>query len=100
MEEALYEIASLRGFARLSLGEPIPDKTTILKFRRLLEEHDLAEDILKRVNAHMARQGSLLKRGSIVHATIIAAPSSTRNVEGKHDPRCIKRRRTTIRSSA
>jgi transposase, IS5 family len=86
MEEALYEITSLRSFAHLSLGEPIPDETTILNFRHLLEEHDLAEDILKLVNAHLARKGLLLKGGSIVDATIIAAPSSTKNAEGQRDP--------------
>ena len=86
MEEALYEIASLRAFARLSLGEPIPDETTILNFRHLLEANDLADDILKAVNAHLARKGLLLKRGSIVDATIIAAPSSTKNAEGERDP--------------
>jgi IS5 family transposase len=86
MEEALYEIASLRAFARLSLGEPIPDETTILNFRHLLEANDLAEDILKAVNADLARKGLLLKRGSIVDATIIAAPSSTKNAEGERDP--------------
>jgi len=73
MEEALYEIASLRTFAHLSLGESIPDETTILNFRHLLEANDLADDILKAVNAHLARKGLLLKRGSIVDATIIAA---------------------------
>ena len=86
MQEALYEIASLRTFARLSLGEPIPDETTILNFRHLLEANDLAEDILKLVNAHLARKGLLLKRGSIVDATIIAAPSSTKNSSGQRDP--------------
>jgi transposase, IS5 family len=86
MEEALYEIASLRSFARLNLTEPIPDETTILNFRHLLEENDLAEDILKLVNAHLARKGLLLKRGSIVDATIIAAPSSTKNNSGERDP--------------
>jgi IS5 family transposase len=86
MEEALYEIASLRTFAHLSLSEPIPDETTILNFRHLLEEYDLAEDILKLVNAHLARKGLLLKKGSIVDATIIAAPSSTKNAQGKRDP--------------
>jgi IS5 family transposase len=86
MEEALYEIASLRNFAGLNLNEPIPDETTILNFRHLLEENDLAEDILKVVNALLARKGLLLKRGSIVDATIIAAPSSTKNVEGERDP--------------
>jgi IS5 family transposase len=86
MEEALYEIASLRNFARLSLAEPIPDETTILNFRHLLEDNDLADDILKAVNAHLARKGLLLKRGSIVDATIIAAPSSTKNAQGERDP--------------
>jgi IS5 family transposase len=64
MEEALYEIASLRTFGHLSLTEPIPDETTILNFRHLLEENDLAEDILKLVNAHLARKGLLLKKGN------------------------------------
>jgi transposase, IS5 family len=86
MEEALYEIASLRSFAGLTLSGAIPDETTILNFRHLLEEYDLAEDILKQVNAHLTRKGLLLKRGSIVDATIIAAPSSTKNAEGERDP--------------
>ena len=86
MEEALYEIASLRSFARLSLTEPIPDETTILNFRHLLEANDLADDIFKAINALLARKGLLLKHGSIVDATIIAAPSSTKNAEGERDP--------------
>jgi len=86
MEEALYEIASLRTFAGLSLAEAIPDETTILNFRHMLEENDLGEDILKLVNAHLSKQGLLLKRGSIVDATIIAAPSSTKNSTGERDP--------------
>ena len=85
MEEALYEIASLRTFAGLGL-EAIPDETTILNFRHLLEANDLAEDIFKQVNAHLTRKGLLLKRGSIVDATIIAAPSSTKNSTGERDP--------------
>ena len=90
MEEALYEIASLRTFAHLSLAEPIPDETTILNFRHLLEASDLADDILKTVNAHLARKGLLLKRGSIVDATIIAPPSSTKNSSGERDPEMHK----------
>lgn len=86
MEEALYEIASLRTFARLSLTEPIPDETTILNFRHLLEENDLAEDMFKLVNALLARKGLMLKRGSILDATMIAAPSSTKNADGERDP--------------
>ena len=86
MEEALYEIASLRAFAHLTLSEPIPDETTILNFRHMLEESDLAEDIFATVNKHLARKGLLLKKGSIVDATIIAAPSSTKNASGERDP--------------
>jgi len=86
MEEALYEIASLRAFAHLSLGEPIPDETTILNFRHLLEANDLAEEILAAVNKHLERKGLLLRKGSIVDATIIAAPSSTKNKQGERDP--------------
>jgi IS5 family transposase len=93
MEEALYEITPMRAFARLSLTEPIPDETTILNFRHLLETHELAPEILSRVNAYLARKGLLLKRGSIVDATIIAAPSSTKNAEGSAIRRCIRRRR-------
>jgi transposase, IS5 family len=86
MEEALYEIASMRVFAHLSLTQAIPDETTILNFRHLLEQNDLAPEILRVVNAHLARKGLLLKRGSIVDATIIAAPSSTKNATGERDP--------------
>jgi transposase, IS5 family len=86
MEEALYEITPMRVFAHLSLTGPIPDETTILNFRRLLETNELAPEILTRVNAYLTRKGLMLKRGSIVDATIIAAPSSTKNAEGKRDP--------------
>ena len=86
MEEALYEIGSMRGFAGLSLSEPIPDETTILNFRRIIEQNELAPMILDKVNAHLAGKGLMLKRGSIVDATIIAAPSSTKNAQGKRDP--------------
>ena len=86
MEEALYETASMRKFAGLKLSEAIPDETTILNFRHMLEEFDLAEDMLTQVNALLTRKGLLLKRGSIVDATIIAAPSSTKNAKGERDP--------------
>ncbi len=86
MDEALYEIASLRHFAGLKLSEPIPDETTILNSRHMLEEYDLAEDILKQVNAYLARKGLLPKCGRVIDATIIAAPSSTKNEEGKREP--------------
>lgn len=84
MEEALYEIASLRAFARLSLGTAIREETTILNFRHLLEADD--EDILKAVSKHLERKGLLLTRGSIVDATISPAPSSTKNQDGERDP--------------
>lgn len=86
MEEALYEVASMRQFAGLSLTRAIPDETTILNFRRLLEVNDLAVAIFTRINAHLTRQGLLLRRGSMVDATIIAAPSSTKNADGQRDP--------------
>ena len=86
MEEALYEITPMRGFAGLTLTKAIPDETTILNFRHLLEEYELAPEILKRVNAYLTRKGLMLKRGSIVDATIIPAPSSTKNIEGERDP--------------
>jgi IS5 family transposase len=86
MEEALYEVTPMRTFAGLSLDGPIPDETTILHFRRLIEEKDLAPMILDRVNAYLRRKGLLLKRGTLVDATIIAAPSSTKNASGERDP--------------
>ena len=86
-EEALYDIQSMRAFCNLELGrDPIPDETTILNFRHLLEANDLADDILKAVNAHLARKGLLLKTGTVGDATIIAAPSSTKNRDGERDP--------------
>jgi IS5 family transposase len=86
MEEALYEMPVMRRFAHLGGLENIPDETTILNFRRLVETHNLAPQILERVNAHLARKGQSLKAGTIVDATIIAAPSSTKNKDGERDP--------------
>ncbi|MBX3653375.1 MAG: IS5 family transposase [Ramlibacter sp.] len=86
MEEALYDSASMRHFAGFKLSGAIPDETTVLNFRHLLEEYDLAEDILAEVNKLLAAKGLLLKRGTIVDATIIAAPSSTKNATGERDP--------------
>jgi len=81
MEEALHEIASMRLFARLSGLEAIPDETTILNFRRLLETHGLAAKMLETVNLHLACKGQSLRAGTIVDATIISAPSSTKNAD-------------------
>lgn len=85
-EEALYEIPSLRRFAQLGGLDNVPDETTILNFRRLLEKHDLARKLFNRVNAHLQRKGQRLRGGTIVDATIIAAPSSTKNQDGERDP--------------
>jgi IS5 family transposase len=87
MEEELYEIASMRQFAGLSLAQgSVPDETTILNFRHLLERHDLAREIFDAVKAHLQDAGLLLRQGTIVDATIIAAPSSTKNSTGQRDP--------------
>lgn len=86
MEEALYDTVSMRRFAKLGGLDDVPDETTILNFRRLLEKHDLARKLLNRVNAHLSRKGQSLRGGTIVDATIIAAPSSTRNQGGERDP--------------
>ncbi|ANF23814.1 IS5 family transposase [Stutzerimonas stutzeri] len=85
MEEALYETTILRQFAGLSL-ERIPDETTILNFRRLLEKHELAAGILAVINGYLGDRGLSLRQGTIVDATLIHAPSSTKNKEGKRDP--------------
>ncbi|UTW06978.1 IS5 family transposase [Pseudomonas benzenivorans] len=85
MEEALYETTILRQFAGLSL-ERIPDETTILNFRRLLEKHELAAGILAVINGYLGDRGLSLRQGTIVDATLIDAPSSTKNKDGKRDP--------------
>lgn len=86
MEEALLDTPVMRRFAHLNGLDNIPDETTILNFRRLLETHGLAGQIFERVNAHLARKGQSLRAGTIVDATIIAAPSSTKNQDGERDP--------------
>lgn len=86
MEEALHEIPTLRRFTQLGGLDSIPDETTILNFRRLLETHGLAAQMLESVNAHLARKGQSLRAGTIVDATIISAPSSTKNADKVRDP--------------
>ena len=86
MEEALFETALYREFACLSSVERIPDRVSILRFRHLLEEHQLAPQILAVVNATLADKGLMLKQGTVVDATLIAAPSSTKNQDGERDP--------------
>ena len=84
MEDALYEIKSMRHFASLKLDR-LPDETTILKFRHFLERHGLDKVLFKEVNKHLEKNGLMLREGSIVDASIISAPSSTKNESGQRD---------------
>ena len=78
MEDALIEVATMRRFAGIALiTDRIPDETTILAFRHLLEQNDLGEQIFEAVKAHLKANGMAMKQGTIIDATIIAAPSST-----------------------
>ena len=87
VEDSLYESISMRRFAWIDLGrEPVPDETTLCKFRRLLETHELGKELFAEVNRHLASHGLTVSGGTIVDATIIAAPSSTKNKEKSRDP--------------
>lgn len=86
MEDMLYEIDSVRRFARLKITGPIPDESTILKFRHLLEKHSLGTKLFEEINRHLGEQGLMLREGTIVDASIVSAPSSTKNQTGKRDP--------------
>ncbi len=87
LEDALYEIESLRRFARLELADDaLPDETTILNFRRLLERHALTAKLMNTINDVLEEQGLLLKGGTMVDATILHAPPSTKNQAKARDP--------------
>ncbi len=87
LEDALYDSQALRDFVGIDLSrEPVPDATTLLKFRRLLQDNDLTRALFDEINAHLAEQGLLVRAGTIVDATIIAAPSSTKNAQNTRDP--------------
>ena len=87
LEDALYDSQALRGFARIELAaEGVPDATALLKFRRLLETHDLCQGLFAAINADLAARGLLLREGTLVDARLIAAPPSTKNKEKKRDP--------------
>jgi len=87
VEDALYESAVLRRFAGIDLGRaPAPDETTVLNFRHLLEEYDLCGQMLDAVNLYLASRGIRITTGTIVDATIIHAPSSTKNEKKERDP--------------
>ena len=106
MEDALIEVPTMRRFAGIDLiSERIPDETTILSFRHLLEKHDLGKQIFETVKAHLKEQGMSMKQGTIIDATLIAAPSSTftrakpecaggtRTRRARGIPRCTRTRR-------
>jgi IS5 family transposase len=87
VEEALYDSAAMRNFAGIDLGrEAAPDETTVCKFRHLLERHKLGKQLFVAVNQHLKDQGIKVTRGTIVDATIINAPTSTKNRDGQRDP--------------
>ena len=96
MEETLYDSESMRRFAGIELGQDeVPDETTILNFRHLLERHGLTKKLFAKVQEHLQRQGLSLRAGTIVDATIITAPRSTKNASGKHDPEMSSTRKGT-----
>jgi IS5 family transposase len=86
MEDMLYEIESVRRFVGLKLSGPLPDETTILKFRHLLEKHNLGTKLFRTINQHLADNDLILKEGTIVDASIISAPTSTKNRDKARDP--------------
>lgn len=86
-EDAIYDSQAIRRFVGIDLArESAPDATTLLKFRHLLEEKELTDSIFNAINAHLAEKGLFLRQGTVVDATIIAAPPSTKNRSGKRDP--------------
>ncbi len=87
MEDAIYDSQAIRRFVGIDLSqESAPDATTLLKFRRLLEDKQLTESLFQAINARLAERGLFLREGTIVDATLIAAPSSTKNQQGERDP--------------
>src|SRR5487761_2164326 len=87
VEEALYESISMRDFVGIDLGlEPVPDETTVCKFRHLLERHELGRRLFEEVGRHLQARGMTVAGGTIVDATLIGAPPSTKNASGERDP--------------
>src|SRR5436853_2036394 len=87
VEEALYDSLAMRRFVDIDLGrEPVPDETTVCRFRHLLETHDLGQQLFDEVQRHLAAKGLKVATGTIVDATIINAPSSTKNADKARDP--------------
>ena len=87
IEDAIYDSQAMRGFARIDLAaDGVPDATTLLKFRRLLETNDLCKGLFQAIDADLATRGLLMRAGTLVDATLLAAPPSTKNQEKKRDP--------------
>jgi len=87
LEDTIYDSQAMQGFARIDLAaEGVPDATTLLKFRRLLETHDLCKGLFTAINADLTARGLMMREGTLVDATLIAAPPSTKNKEKKRDP--------------
>ncbi len=101
VEDAIYDSQAMRQFVGIDLArESVPDATTLLKFRRLLEEHKLTAQLFEDINGHLAERGLLLREGTMVDATIIAAPPSTKNKAHERDPEMHRPRRATSGISA
>jgi IS5 family transposase len=87
VEEALYDSRAMRQFVGIDLGkEPVPDESTVLQFRHLMERHQLGDKLFNLVNEYLVQNGLKVNRGTIVDATIINAPTSTKNKEKSRDP--------------
>ena len=87
VEDAIYDSYAMRVFMKIDfMNESVPDATTLLKFRHLLEEHGIGEKIFADIKERLDKAGLIMHGGTIVDATIISAPSSTKNAEGKRDP--------------
>ncbi len=87
LEDAIYDSQAMRGFARIDLAaDGVPDATTLLKFRRLLETNDLCKGLFNAINADLAGRGLMMRQGTLVDATLLAAPPSTKNREKQRDP--------------
>ena len=87
VEEALYDSLAMRSFVGIDLGrEPVPDETTACKFRHLLEKHEIGRQLFEQVHVHLEKHGIKVAKGTIVDATIISAPSSTKNAAKERDP--------------
>jgi transposase, IS5 family len=96
MEETLIEVPSMRRFAGINLlSDRIPDETTILTFRHLLEKHELGDQIFETVKAYLKDRGMEMRQGTIIDATLIAAPSSTKNNAKERDPEMHQTKRAT-----